>query len=94
LNYLLAKEGFRELVAPEDYRRLGVQLFRRVFPVARATPNRFAFSGPDRTVKMTVYNGPPDGGTSNSVSLGAFAKGSRRKRNSGTDDPCCFGMDL
>jgi Amidohydrolase family len=50
--------------------------------VARATPNRFAFPGPeqhagvygDRTVKITVYNGPPDGGTSNSVSLRVFAK--------------------
>ena len=58
-------------------------MFRRVFPVARATPNRFAFPGPeqhagvygDRTVKITVYNGPPGGGTSNSVSLAVFAKG-------------------
>jgi hypothetical protein len=50
--------------------------------VARATPHRFNYPGPeqqpgiygDRTVKITVYNGPPDGGTSNSVSLRVFAK--------------------
>jgi hypothetical protein len=50
--------------------------------VARATPHRFSYPGPeqqpgiygDRTVKITVYNGPPDGGTSNSVSLRVFAK--------------------
>lgn len=45
--------------------------------VARALPNRFNEPGPfqlngvygDRTVKITVFNRPPDGGTSNSVSL-------------------------
>jgi hypothetical protein len=45
--------------------------------VARALPNRFNEPGPfqlngvygDRTVKVTVFNRPPDGGTSNSVSL-------------------------
>ena len=50
--------------------------------VARATPHRFAYPGPeqhpgiygDRTVKITVYNDPPDGGASNSVSLRVFAK--------------------
>lgn len=50
--------------------------------VARPTPHRFNYPGPeqqpgiygDRTVKITVYNGPPDGGTSNSVSLRVFAK--------------------
>lgn len=50
--------------------------------VARATPHRFNYPGPeqhpgiygDRTVKITVYNGPPDGGASNNVSLRVFAK--------------------
>ena len=50
--------------------------------VARSTPHRFNYPGPeqqpgiygDRTVKITVYNGPPDGGASNSVSLRVFAK--------------------
>ena len=45
--------------------------------VARALPNRFNEPGPfqlngvygDRTAKITVFNRPPDGGTSNSVSL-------------------------
>jgi len=45
--------------------------------VARALPNRFNEPGPfqlngvygDRTVRITVFNRPPDGGTSNSVSL-------------------------
>jgi hypothetical protein len=51
-------------------------------PVARALPNRFNEPGPfqlngvygDRTVKITVFNRPPDGGTSNSVSLRVQAK--------------------
>ena len=50
--------------------------------VARAMPNRFNEPGPfqlngvygDRTVKITVFNRPPDGGTSNSVSLRVQAK--------------------
>ena len=50
--------------------------------VARAVPNRFIAFGPeqrvgvygDRTVKITVFNAPPDGGTSNSVSLRVQAK--------------------
>ena len=50
--------------------------------VASATPHRFNYPGPeqhpgiygDRTVKITVFNGPPDGGASNNVSLRVFAK--------------------
>jgi hypothetical protein len=50
--------------------------------VARALPNRFNEPGPfqlngvygDRTVKISVFNRPPDGGTSNSVSLRVQAK--------------------
>jgi hypothetical protein len=50
--------------------------------VARGLPNRFNEPGPfqlngvygDRTVKITVFNRPPDGGTSNSVSLRVQAK--------------------
>jgi hypothetical protein len=50
--------------------------------VARALPNKFNEPGPyqlngvygDRTVKITVFNRPPDGGTSNSVSLRVQAR--------------------
>ena len=50
--------------------------------VARALPNRFNEPGPyqlngvygDRTAKITVFNRPPEGGTSNSVSLRVQAK--------------------
>ena len=50
--------------------------------VARALPNRFNEPGPeqrvgiygDRTVKITVFNAPPDGGKSNFVSLRVIAK--------------------
>ena len=50
--------------------------------VARAVPNRFNEPGPyqlngvygDRTAKITVFNRPPDGGTSNSVSLRVQAR--------------------
>ena len=58
-----------------DIRTLRAEIPARV--VARALPNRFNEPGPfqlngvygDRTVKVTVFNRPPDGGTSNSVSL-------------------------
>lgn len=54
----------------------------RAEAVMRAVPNRFDQPGPeqrvgiygDRTVKITVFNAPPDGGTSNSVSLRVIAK--------------------
>jgi hypothetical protein len=54
--------------------------------VARALPNRFNEPGPfqmngvygDRTVKITVFNRPPDGGTSNSVSLRVQAQWLRK----------------
>ena len=50
--------------------------------VTRSLPNRFNAPGPeqnngvygDRTIKITVFNGPPDGGISNSVSLRVIAK--------------------
>jgi hypothetical protein len=50
--------------------------------VSRALPNRFNAPGPeqnngvygDKTVKIAVFNGPPDGGLSNSVSLRVVAK--------------------
>jgi hypothetical protein len=50
--------------------------------VARAVPNRFNEPGPyqlngvygDRTVKIMVFNRPPDGGASNSVSLRVQAR--------------------
>jgi amidohydrolase family protein/IPT/TIG domain-containing protein len=50
--------------------------------VAKALPNRFIEPGPeqrvgiygDRTVKITVFNGPPDGGKSNFISLRVIAK--------------------
>lgn len=50
--------------------------------VSQSLPNRFNAPGPeqnngvygDRTVKITVFNGPPDGGLSNSVSLQVIAK--------------------
>ena len=50
--------------------------------VSRSLPNRFNAPGPeqnngvygDKTIKITVFNGPPDGGLSNSVSLRVVAK--------------------
>lgn len=50
--------------------------------VSRSLPNRFNAPGPeqnngvygDKTIKLTVFNGPPDGGLSNSVSLRVVAQ--------------------
>ncbi len=54
--------------------------------VAAALPNRFIEPGPeqltgvygDRTVKITVFNPPPDGGLSGSISVRVTAKGAKR----------------
>ena len=64
-----------------DIRTLRAKIPARV--VAQAIPDRFVLStNPeqrvgvygDRTVKITVFTGPPDGGLSNSVSLKVMAK--------------------
>ena len=57
--------------------------------VSRALPNRFNAPGPeqnngvygDKTVKITVFNGPPDGGLSNSISLRVIAKWMADEKN-------------
>jgi len=54
--------------------------------VAAALPNRFIEPGPeqltgvygDRTVKISVFNPPPDGGLSGSISVRVTAKGAKR----------------
>ena len=64
-----------------DPRTLKVTIPAEVF--ARATPNRFDAPGPaqkvgvfgDRTALISVYNPPPEGGTSTSISLRIRAKG-------------------
>jgi hypothetical protein len=64
---------------------VNIRTLRAAIPssvVARALPNRFNEPGPfqlngvygDRTARITVFNRPPDGGTSNSVSLRVQAK--------------------
>lgn len=64
-----------------DIRTLKVKIPAAI--VASATPNPYNLSfAPqqrvgvfgDRTVKVTVFNAPPDGGTSNSISLKVIAK--------------------
>ena len=57
--------------------------------VSRALPNRFNAPGPeqnngvygDKTVKITVFNSPPDGGLSNSISLRVIAKWMADEKN-------------
>ena len=64
---------------------VNIRTLRATIPaaaVSRSLPNRFNAPGPeqnngvygDRTVKISVFNGPPDGGLSNSVSLRVVAK--------------------
>jgi len=53
LNYVLAKEGFRELIGPQDYRRLGIQFISQGISARRsfAAKNRDMVS---RLMKATM----------------------------------------
>ena len=64
---------------------VNIRTLRATIPaaaVSRSLPNRFNAPGPeqnngvygDKTVKIAVFNGPPDGGLSSSVSLRVVAK--------------------
>lgn len=79
-NSLVMIDGIAMPTAFIDVRTLKVKIPAKV--VARADPNRFDVPGPeangglfgDRTVPIKVYNAPPEGGISNSISLRVTAK--------------------
>lgn len=55
LNYTLAKEGFRELVGPQDYRRLGIQF------VSQGISARKSFAGKNRDLVLRVMKATMEG---------------------------------
>ena len=59
LNYVLAKEGFRELIGPQDYRRLGIQFISQGISARRsfAAKNRDMVS---RLMKATMEGDEAD----------------------------------
>src|SRR5499433_1577817 len=55
LNYVLAKEGFRELVGPQDYRKLGIQF------ISQGISARRSFGAKNRDVVMRLMKGTMEG---------------------------------
>src|SRR5262249_43353705 len=55
LNYVLAKEGFREFVGPQDYRKLGIQF------VSQGISARRSFAAKNRDVVMRLMKGTMEG---------------------------------
>jgi len=55
LNYVLAKEGFRELVGPQDYKRLGIQF------VSQGISARRSFAAKNRDVVMRLMKATMEG---------------------------------
>ena len=55
LNYVLAKEGFRELVGPQDYRRLGIQF------ISQGISARRSFAGKNRDVVVRLMKATMEG---------------------------------
>src|SRR5262245_25875372 len=55
LNYVLAKEGFRELVGPQDYRKLGIQFVSQGISAPRS------FAAKNRDVVMRLMKGTMEG---------------------------------
>ena len=80
-NSVVQADGAAVPTAFVDIRTLKARMPASI--VAQPIPNRFVlYTNPeqrvdvygDRTVKITVFTGPPDGGLSNSVSLKVIAK--------------------
>jgi NitT/TauT family transport system substrate-binding protein len=55
LNYVLAKEGFRELVGPQDYKKLGIQF------VSQGISTRRSFAVKNRDVVMRLMKATMEG---------------------------------
>ena len=55
LNYVLAKEGFRELVGPQDYKRLGIQF------ISQGISARRSFGGKNRDVVVRLMKATMEG---------------------------------
>jgi ABC-type nitrate/sulfonate/bicarbonate transport system substrate-binding protein len=55
LNYVLAKEGFRELVGPQDYRRLGIQF------ISQGISARKSFAAKNRDVVLRLMKATMEG---------------------------------
>jgi NitT/TauT family transport system substrate-binding protein len=55
LNHVLVKEGFRELVGPQDYRRLGIQF------ISQGISARRSFAGKNREVIIRLMKATMEG---------------------------------
>jgi ABC-type nitrate/sulfonate/bicarbonate transport system substrate-binding protein len=55
LNYVLAKEGFRELIGPQDYKRLGIQF------VSQGISARRSFAAKNRDLVMRLMKATMEG---------------------------------
>jgi ABC-type nitrate/sulfonate/bicarbonate transport system substrate-binding protein len=91
LNYTLAKEGFRELVGPQDYRKLGIQF------ISQGISARKSYAAKNRNVVMGVMKGTMEGMKLMSVqeplAKKILAKYTRQTDPESLDRAYRFGLD-
>ena len=91
LNHTLAKEGFRELVGPQDYRKLGIQF------ISQGISARKSYAAKNRNVVMGVMKGTMEGMKLMSVqeplAKKILAKYTRQTEPESLDRAYRFGLD-
>ena len=91
LNHTLAKEGFRELVGPQDYRKLGIQF------ISQGISARKSYAAKNRNVVLGVMKGTMEGMKLMSVqeplAKKILAKYTRQTEPESLDRAYRFGLD-
>ena len=91
LNYVLAKEGFRELVGPQDYRRLGIHF------VSQGISARRSFAAKNRDVVTRLMKATMEGmklmSTQENLAKKILSKYTRQTDPESLDRAYRFGLD-
>jgi len=91
LNYVLAKEGFRELVGPQDYRRLGIQF------ISQGISARRSFAAKNRDVVVRLMKATMEGiklmSTQENLAKRILSKYTRQTDAESLDRAYRFGLE-
>jgi ABC-type nitrate/sulfonate/bicarbonate transport system substrate-binding protein len=91
LNYVLAKEGFRELVGPQDYKRLGIQF------ISQGISARRSFAGKNRDVVVRLMKATMEGmklmSTQENLAKRILSKYTRQTDPESLDRAYRFGLE-
>ena len=91
LNYVLAKEGFRELVGPQDYRRLGIQF------ISQGISARRPFGAKNRDVVVRLMKATMEGiklmSTQENLAKKILSKYTRQTDPESLDRAYRFGLE-